>query len=585
VTDLPGVFDSGVVLELAGHNSHARGLGYQSDGRVEIVAASGTRVVAIVRGSMPYPVELWIEGGEPAWSCGCPAAEDGSFCKHAVAVAFDVAGPGASRFPPAPAGSAADRTDEPDLAAYVEGLDRARLVELVVAQADADWRLRDRLVAEAQAALGSGLSIEKWKHRIDGVFAPYGEFVSYREAAGWAADVGELIDVLNELNAGGHAVSVVTLAEHAHRRADEAVQCIDDSDGWLTDISSRISELHLAACEGARPDPVALARRLVDLELTSELDGFHRAAATYAEVLGEEGLTEFRRTVEPAWAALDVDDGDDDRKWGQDFAVRHAMIGWAMGTGDPDSLIDARRHDLRIPDDYLEVARMLALASRADEATDWARRGLAEYADRPWQLAGLRDFLGELLRSHGDADASVELFWDAFVMSPSLTAYRRLLDEVPEDRVSWSARCIDRLRGDSSNQTIAPQRLQARPSDALVDVLMFEGETDGAWAVAQQHGCDARKLMALARARESDHPSDAIDVYEPEVFSLIDQKKNQSYKNAVDLMARIERLATAAETPDRFHAVLTRARTEHRAKRNLKKLLDAKGWPDHGPAS
>ena len=580
MTDLSGVFDTGVVLELAGHNSYARGLGYQSDGRVEIVAASGTRVVATVRGSMPYPVELWIEGGEPAWSCGCPAAEDGSFCKHAVAVALGVAEPGAPRFPPAPTGLPTERADDPDLAAYVEGLDHARLVELVVAQADADWRLRERLVAEAQAASGGGPSLEKWKRRIDGAFAPYGDFVSYREAAGWATDVGEVIDALQELNDAGHAATVVTLAEHAHRRADEAVQYIDDSDGWLTDISSRISELHLAACEAARPDPIALAHRLVDLELTSELDGFHRAAATYAEVLGEEGLAEFRRMVEPAWNAIDIDEDDDDRVWGGDFTVRNAMIGWAMGTGDPDSLIEVRGRDPRIPDDHLEVARMLALASRADEAMDWARRGLAEYADRPWQLAGLRDFLGDLLRSHGEVDASVELFWDAFVTSPSLTAYRRLLDEVPDDRASWSARCIDRLREDVPDQAGGPQRFRTRPSDALVDVLMFEGDTDGAWAVAKQHGCDARKLMALARARESEHPSDAIDVYEPEVFSLVDQKKNHSYKNAVDLMARIERLADAAGTPDRFHAVLTRARTEHRAKRNLKKLLDAKGWPD-----
>ena len=342
VTDLSEVFDTGVVLELAGHNSYARGLGYQSDGRVEIVAASGARVVATVRGSMPYPVELWIEGGEPAWSCGCPAAEDGSFCKHAVAVALDVAEPEAPRFPPAPTGLPTERADEPDLAAYVEGLDHARLVELVVAQADADWRLRERLVAEAQAASGGGPSMEKWKRRIDGAFAPYGDFVSYREAAGWAADVGEVIDALQELNDAGHAATVVTLAEHAHRRADEAVQYIDDSDGWLTDISSRISELHLAACEAARPDPIALAHRLVDLELTSELDGFHRAAATYAEVLGEEGLAEFRRTVEPAWNAIDIDEDDDDRVWGGDFTVRNAMIGWAMGTGDPDSLIEVR---------------------------------------------------------------------------------------------------------------------------------------------------------------------------------------------------------------------------------------------------
>ena len=50
-----------------------------------------------------------------------------------------------------------------------------------------------------------------------------------------------------------------------------------------------MGELHLRACRVARPDPIELAGRLVALELTSELDAFHRAAVTYAEVLGEAG--------------------------------------------------------------------------------------------------------------------------------------------------------------------------------------------------------------------------------------------------------------------------------------------------------
>jgi hypothetical protein len=78
------------------------------------------------------------------------------------------------------------------------------------------------------------------------------------------------------------------------------VQYIDDSDDWLTDISTRLSDLHLEACAIAKPDGVGL----VDLELTSELDGFHRAAATYAEVLGAAGLAEYRSALEPHEAAL-----------------------------------------------------------------------------------------------------------------------------------------------------------------------------------------------------------------------------------------------------------------------------------------
>ena len=43
-------------------------------------------------------------------------------------------------------------------------------------------------------------------------------------------------------------------------------------------------------------------------------------------------------------------------------------------------------------------------------------------------------------------------------------------------------------------------------------------------------------------------------------------------------MARVERLAAAAEVPERFEAIVEVARTTHKPKRNLQKLLDERGW-------
>ena len=82
----------------------------------------------------------------------------------------------------------------------------------------------------------------------------------------------------------------------------------------------------------------------------------------------------------------------------------------------------------------------------------------------------------------------------------------------------------------------------------------------------------------LARARESTPPLDAAEGYEREVSAQIDRKRNDAYRSAVEVMARIRRLAAAAGEPKRFHTVLTRVSTEHRAKRNLKALLDEKQW-------
>lgn len=96
----------------------------------------------------------------------------------------------------------------------------------------------------------------------------------------------------------------------------------------------------------ARP----ICPRLVELELRSDLDTFHRAALTYSEVLGTVGIDEYRRLIEP----------------------------------------------------------------RFDEAVRWCERGLTDHADRPRQLVPLRECLARLHRDRGEADAAVDVFWAGF---------------------------------------------------------------------------------------------------------------------------------------------------------------------------
>jgi hypothetical protein len=88
---------------------------------------------------------------------------------------------------------------ESDLAGYVARLPYQRLVELVLAQVESDWRLRERLAAEARVARGDGPELDPWHRRIDVAFAPYDYFVDYRDAAGRSSDVDDVIDALEEL--------------------------------------------------------------------------------------------------------------------------------------------------------------------------------------------------------------------------------------------------------------------------------------------------------------------------------------------------------------------------------------------------
>ena len=603
------VFDAATVVALAEPRVQMRGEGYRLDGRVGPLTVRDGRLEATVRGTMPYIVELWAERGEPRWPCTCPAAEDGSFCKHCTAVALSMGSDDSplavpplaplARLVRAQASASGRRVDPApaeDLASFVEELAQDRLARIVLDHAATDRRLRERLLAEARAARGDGPDMGAWRRRIDNAFAPYGEFVTYREARGWADGVKDAIDALADLCDAGQHDAAARLAEHAHRRADKAIDYVDDSDGWISDISLRLSEVHHRACVEGRPDPVELAARLVDLELTSELDGFYRAAAEYAEVLGEAGLAAYRERLEPQWKRIGHEAGD----WSDNaFAVRQAMAGWAIGTGDPDALIEVHGRDRIGPGNVLEIARALDAAGRSDEAMAWARRGIAEHGDT-WHASDLREFLAGALRGRGEAQAAVELFWQAFVSHPSLATYQRLLDEAAEPRSSpgdpgdpdqpdhpagWQQRCeqelrsrLSRLDGRVPDGREASSAAVPRAAEALVEILAYEGRVEEAWNAATVHGCAERMRMTLARAREKTHPSDAMDVYEPRVLELINQKKNYAYQSAVDLMDRIRRLADAASEPDRFASLLERVRTEHRAKRNLKKLLDAKGW-------
>ena len=574
--NLRDVFSVQTIEDLASPGVYWRGVNYNSVGRVEPVAESDQRIEAVVRGTLPYTVALWVEGEEPGWSCTCPYAEDGAFCKHCVAVGLMVADDPASLLTIVPEPD--QQEDQSDVSAHVAELSHERLVEIVIEQCETDWRLRERMAAEASASRGDGPDLAAWRYRIDSVFAPYGDFVSYREASEWASDIGEVIDALADLAKAGHPEAVIVLTEHAHHCADEAVQYVDDSGGEISYMEARLMDVHLAACEAARPDPIALAGRLADLELTSELDGFHRAALTYADVLGDEGITEYRRLVAPRWE----DEDKTGRRSGSRFAVEQAMIGIALASRDPDELIDIMGRDLGHPGDYVEICEALADAGRIDEAVEWARRGMAEYADRNHQLPPLRDVLAEMLRSQGEDWEAVELYWEAFVNVPSLSGYRRLLNEGADDEIAWSERCLDALRtriadvssGDGSNAPHAAAAL----GTVLVQILMYEGDIEDAWTVSVEYGCEAQSQMTLARAREKDHPLDAIPVYERAVFEEIDRKKNQAYKAAVALLDRIRMLADRARRPELFATILERVRTEHKAKRNLKKLLDAKGW-------
>lgn len=117
-----------------------------------------------------------------------------------------------------------------------------------------------------------------------------------------------------------------------------------------------------------------------------------------------------------------------------------------------------------------------------------------------------------------------------------------------------------------------------RRRDTLVEVLLWERRVDEAWAEATERNCSHFVWMLLAAARESEHPADAIPIYQREVEILAARKNNHAYAETVTLLRRIRDLFARSDRSNDFTDYVAAMRETHRRKRNLMKLLDIERW-------
>jgi tetratricopeptide (TPR) repeat protein len=387
---------------------------------------------------------------------------------------------------------------------------------------------------------------------------------------------------VEDLLRDGQAAAVIELSEHALRRVEQVLESVDDSDGEMGGLLERLQELHLVACRAARPDPDELAARLFAWELGDDWEVFSGAAETYADVLGADGLAVYRRLAETEWAkvpALGPGSGEGHPHLSRRYRVTPIMESLARTAGDVDELLAVKVRDLSSAYRFLEIAQVCLGAGREDEALDWAERGVRAF---PTAMDGrLRVFLAELYHRRSRPDEAMALIWAEFVGHPELERYQLLkahahrVDAWP----TWRTRAIEAARASiiEEQRSARPKRSPwERPVDgsSLVPIHLWEGELEPAWQEAVVLGCSDALWRELAVKRESDHPADSIPIYQREVNTLLETKRNEGYEAAVKLLGRIRALMIRLDRGHDFPPNLTSVRTAHGRKRNFTKLLD-----------
>lgn len=590
IAGLRDLLEREALLRRAGDRTFRRGQHYAAEGRVTGMVEEGGDLSGTVAGTDDYEVRLGLDGDELAASCDCPVGEDGVFCKHMVALALAWLDEGAVPSEPdqrmkRPGPARPRRVTLDDIRAHLEGMDQAALVELVLAHADRDDSLREHLALQVAMADATGAGADLVRRAIDqAVRAP--DFIRFADAYAYARGIDAAIDLVEEILKDGSATVAIELCEHALGRIERAMEHVDDSDGEMGGLLERLQDLHHAACEVARPDPVKLAARLFAWELGDEWDVFSGAALTYADVLGEAGLAEYRLRAEMEWAKVppltpgaDVGHSFGDRR----FRITSIMASLARASDDVDELVAIMSRDLSSPYAFLEIARVCLDAGRADEALEWAERGMRAFPGTP--DGRLRAFLAELYHQHSRHDEAIALIWAAFEAHPTLEGF--LLLKSHAERVDawsvWRARALDAAREAvvRAQETARPARFRwdlSVDGSALARMYLSEGDLDAAWREATALRCSEQVWRELARRRESTHPADAIPIYQREVEALLGTKRNDGYAAAVELLGHIRGLMATPGAEAEFAGYLATVRAAHGRKRNFTSMLAAMDW-------
>lgn len=243
-----------------------------------------------------------------------------------------------------------------------------------------DDRLHARLLAlTAGASPEGGPDFRRLEHAFDVAVDP-GGFVPWNEAYGFAQALEEVIGAVEAHLGSGRGAEIVEFCEHALRRVEAAFEYVDDSGGGeLGEIKERLEGLHLDACLEAHPEPSELAERLFRWELNSDWETFFGAVERYADVLGEHGIARYRELVEAAWAnEPELGPGSSIAWSSRRYRLSRIMEDLARAEGDVDALVVVLARDRSSAHRYLLIAEELRAAGRADEATEWSERGLAD---------------------------------------------------------------------------------------------------------------------------------------------------------------------------------------------------------------
>ena len=430
---------------------------------------------------------------------------------------------------------------DPAVQAYLDGLSRSELHELVLTLAECSETVRRTLEAVADLAgdrrgtagedpvrrAAALLSAPKGYEDYESYDFEYGEYADN----GYAADILDFLDELEALiDDGGADAAAPPLRMIITRLRPDLYEGRGDRDGLMERACDRAAELYARACREGRPDVGALAAWLAQFRL-EVLSCPELALTDFLLALGEEGLAVYRGAVEAApqtsaRLVLQVEladaDGDVDRAVG------------LLGGEDPR---------------YASIVERLLAAGRRDEAMTWLDRAVAaesvgrSFWDRPEDT--------DIVRRRLDAPRAIELYIGAGRPDDAVALAHRLFRENPgADAYDLLLDIAERLGRRDREREAALAWIDGhswRDADIPIALALHEGDVERAWRAADRWGADDA-WQRLADAAPQPRPADAMRLYEEAVTRTLGRRSGRETSQRIAQFAvRLRDIAAAAD--------------------------------------
>jgi hypothetical protein len=460
---------------------------------------------------------------------------------------------------------------------WLEQQSKAQLIKLIEMHCDEDGDFLNRLQLKA-AARNPARNMERIKKTIQNAFW-IEDYVDWREAASYANNLCPVFETLKELLESGEAEAVVELVEEALDCWVEAANCIHD-DGEMAAALDELFELHLRACQKAKPDPVELAENLFLTAVTNREWGlFCDAYTVYADLLSTSGKKRYRELVGEKWNKLPkIRPGqkgdttyDGNAEW-----LSGLMTQFAREDGDLGRELEILQRDLSSASKFQIIAERFDEEKQPALALEWVEAGLHHFADD----LRLQEKCAELYWKAKRRNDALLVWWNLFERQRNLSTYQQLVTHAEKNKKKdvWRDKALAAIRAGIAACNGKTKYYWIRTDRSLlVEIFLWEGDAEQAWKEAQAGGCSTGLWLTLCARREIDYPAEVYPVYLRLAEEAVEKKDNDSYKEAVKRIKKAKELASGCDSSGSFDTMLGKIKLTHKAKRNFISYLTAAG--------